>query len=53
MSVSGLAAFGREQAQWFFGRDELISNLTTRLDARLRTGGVQVVVAPSRAAPPR
>jgi WD40 repeat protein len=45
----GLASFGREQAQWFFGRDELTSDLITRLDARLSTGGVQVVVAPSGA----
>ena len=45
----GLASFGREQAQWFFGRDELTSDLITHLDARLSTGGVQVVVAPSGA----
>jgi hypothetical protein len=45
----GLASFSREQAKWFFGRDELTSDLITRLDARLSTGGVQVVVAPSGA----
>src|SRR6266568_2765170 len=45
----GLAAFGPEQARWFFGRDELIAELTTRLDQRLHTGGVQVVLAPSGA----
>ncbi|MGB6162181.1 MAG: WD40 repeat domain-containing protein, partial [Pseudonocardiaceae bacterium] len=45
----GLASFGREQARWFFGRDELTAELTARLDARLPTGGVQVVVAPSGA----
>ncbi len=45
----GLASFGREQARWFFGRDELTSELIARLDARLRAGGVQVVVAPSGA----
>ncbi len=45
----GLASFGREQARWFFGRDELTAELVARLDARLRTGGVQVVVAPSGA----
>ena len=45
----GLAAFGREQARWFFGRDTLTAELITRLDARLRVGGVQVVVAPSGA----
>ena len=45
----GLAAFGREQARWFFGRDQLTAEFITRLDARLRAGGVQVVVAPSGA----
>ena len=44
-----MASFSREQAKWFFGRDELTSDLITRLDARLSTGGVQVVVAPSGA----
>ena len=44
-----MASFGREQARWFFGRDELTSELIARLDERLRTGGVQVVVAPSGA----
>jgi hypothetical protein len=32
-----------------FGRDELTAELVARLDARLRTGGVQLVVAPSGA----
>ncbi|MGH3829172.1 MAG: NACHT and WD repeat domain-containing protein [Pseudonocardiaceae bacterium] len=45
----GLASFGREQARWFFGRDELTAELVGRLDVRLRSGGVQVVVAPSGA----
>ncbi|MGH3887531.1 MAG: NACHT and WD repeat domain-containing protein, partial [Pseudonocardiaceae bacterium] len=45
----GLASFGRELARWFFGRDQMTAELTARLDARLRTGGVQVVVAPSGA----
>ncbi len=45
----GLAAFGREQARWFFGRDQLTAGLIARLDERLRAGGVQVVVAPSGA----
>ncbi|MFE2846365.1 hypothetical protein ACFXKS_22885 [Streptomyces scopuliridis] len=45
----GLAAFEQQHAQWFFGRDELVSELTTRLDQRLRTGGMQMVVAPSGA----
>ena len=45
----GLASFERTQARWFFGRDQLTAKVITRLDARLRTGGVQVVVAPSGA----
>ncbi|MCS7476841.1 hypothetical protein ACFFQW_01065 [Umezawaea endophytica] len=45
----GLAAFGPEQAEWFFGRDGLVADLTARLDRRLVEGGVQVVVAPSGA----
>lgn len=45
----GLASFGREQAQWFFGRDQLTAELIARLDERSRAGGVQVVVAPSGA----
>ncbi|MGH3770591.1 MAG: hypothetical protein ACRDRW_04205, partial [Pseudonocardiaceae bacterium] len=45
----GLASFGRAQARWFFGRDQLTAALITRLDARLRVGGMQVVVAPSGA----
>ncbi|MGH3852086.1 MAG: AAA family ATPase [Pseudonocardiaceae bacterium] len=45
----GLVSFGRAQAGWFFGRDELTAELVVRLDARQRTGGVQMVVAPSGA----
>jgi hypothetical protein len=45
----GLASFGREQTRWFFGRDQLTATLIARLDDQLRTGGVQVVVAPSGA----
>ncbi len=45
----GLAAFEPEQAAWFFGRDALVAELVAALDRRLRTGGVQVVVAPSGA----
>ncbi|SFR03266.1 WD40 repeat [Lentzea waywayandensis] len=45
----GLTAFEPEQAAWFFGRDTLVAELITALDRRLRTGGVQVVVAPSGA----
>ncbi|MGB8200937.1 MAG: WD40 repeat domain-containing protein [Pseudonocardiaceae bacterium] len=45
----GLASFSRGQAQWFFGRDQLTAKLIAHLDDRLRTGGVQVVVATSGA----
>ncbi|MBB5956009.1 WD40 repeat protein [Saccharothrix tamanrassetensis] len=45
----GLAAFEPEQARWFFGRDALVADLLSRLDRRLTTGGLQVVVAPSGA----
>ena len=45
----GLASFGREQVRWFFGRDQLTSELIARLDERLRAGGMQVVVASSGA----
>jgi hypothetical protein len=45
----GLVAFEREQARWFFGRDQLTAELISRLDAQLRAGGMQVVVAPSGA----
>ncbi|MGH3924643.1 MAG: hypothetical protein ACRDTT_17580, partial [Pseudonocardiaceae bacterium] len=45
----GLAAFGREQSRWFFGREQSTAELIARLDGRLRTGGVQMVVAPSGA----
>jgi WD40 repeat protein/transcriptional regulator with XRE-family HTH domain len=45
----GLAAFNEDQARWFFGRDQLTSELIARLGTRLRKGGVQVVVAPSGA----
>ncbi|MFC6081757.1 nSTAND1 domain-containing NTPase [Sphaerisporangium aureirubrum] len=45
----GLAAFGPDQARWFFGRDGLIADLVARLDRRLGDGGIQMVVAPSGA----
>ncbi|MFD7626960.1 hypothetical protein ACFV7Q_13165 [Streptomyces sp. NPDC059851] len=45
----GLAAFGAEQAQWFFGRDALVAKLLVRMDAGLAEGGALVVVAPSGA----
>jgi hypothetical protein len=45
----GLAAFGEEQARWFFGRDAVVADLLVRLDDRLRSGGALAVVAPSGA----
>ncbi|MBF8190207.1 hypothetical protein ITP53_31675 [Nonomuraea sp. K274] len=45
----GLAAFGREQARWFFGRDKPVADLIGALDRRARTGGLQMVIAPSGA----
>jgi WD40 repeat protein len=45
----GLVRFGRDQARWFFGRDALIAELIENLDRRLRTGGIQMIVAPSGA----
>jgi hypothetical protein len=45
-----MEAFRPEDAEWFFGRDRLIAELTSRLDQRLRRGGGPlVVVAPSGA----
>ncbi|MGH3896867.1 MAG: helix-turn-helix domain-containing protein [Pseudonocardiaceae bacterium] len=45
----GLAAFTEDQSRWFYGRDQLTTALIGRLGARLRKGGVQVVMAPSGA----
>ncbi|MEV8509891.1 hypothetical protein AB0368_34405 [Actinoplanes sp. NPDC051475] len=45
----GLAPFDAEFHRWFFGRDRLVATLLDRLDGRTRTGGLQVVIAPSGA----
>ncbi|MGW0171815.1 nSTAND1 domain-containing NTPase [Streptomyces sp. NPDC003343] len=45
----GLAAFGEDQALWFFGRDAVTAQLLVRLDERLRNGGALALVAPSGA----
>ncbi|MEV4379516.1 NACHT and WD repeat domain-containing protein [Streptosporangium sp. NPDC049644] len=45
----GLAAFTPDRAEWFFGRDYLIADLIGRMDLRLRTGGLQIVIGPSGA----
>ncbi|GAA3447209.1 caspase, EACC1-associated type [Planomonospora venezuelensis] len=43
----GLAAFGPEDADLFFGRDELTRSLLERVTRRFRTGGPLVVTGPS------
>ncbi|MEU7863077.1 AAA family ATPase [Nonomuraea sp. NPDC049141] len=45
----GLTAFGPNQAQWFFGRDRLISELAETLTERMDRTGPLVVVGPSGA----
>ena len=45
----GLAAFTGEQAEWFFGRDELTAALLSRMDAALAGSGPVMVVAASGA----
>jgi WD40 repeat protein len=45
----GLAAFGPEQARWFFGRDRLIAELVDRTAATAECGGMLAVVAVSGA----
>jgi WD40 repeat protein len=45
----GLAAFGEDQARWFFGRDAVTAELLVRLGERLSTGGALALVAPSGA----
>ena len=45
----GLAAFTREQAEWFFGRERLKADLVGRLDAAVADGGPVMVVAASGA----
>ena len=44
----GLAAFTAEQARWFFGRAQLIAEVTSRIDSSLGEGPL-VMVAPSGA----
>jgi transcriptional regulator with XRE-family HTH domain len=45
----GLAAFGPEEARWFFGRTEVITDLVCRLDQHGDGCGPLAVVAPSGA----
>ncbi|MBV9161886.1 MAG: helix-turn-helix domain-containing protein [Pseudonocardiales bacterium] len=45
----GLAAFGPDEARWFFGRAQITADLVHRLDERLGEGGPLAVVAPSGA----
>ena len=48
-TIGHLASFEAAEARWFFGRDALTAELLERLDQRSRSGGLQVVVAPSGA----
>lgn len=43
----GLASFGAEQAEWFFGREELLGQLISRLAGRLYSGDPVIVVGPT------
>ena len=45
----GLAAFTVEQAEWFFGRDQLTSDLLGRLNDQIGEGGPVMVVGASGA----
>jgi WD40 repeat protein len=45
----GLAAFGPEDARWFFGRDALLAELTGLLSAQPSCQGPVLLVAPSGA----
>lgn len=45
----GLLAFEEDQTQWFFGREQLIAEMVSRLDDQLHTGGALVVAAASGA----
>jgi WD40 repeat protein/energy-coupling factor transporter ATP-binding protein EcfA2 len=43
----GLAAFGPEQAQWFFGREQAIAHLCEEMAERLHRGGLLMVIGAS------
>jgi WD40 repeat protein len=45
----GLEPFGLEQADWYFGRERLIADLTIRLDGSVADRTPLVIVAPSGA----
>lgn len=45
----GLEPFGLEQADWYFGREKLIADLTIRLDGSVADRTPLVIVAPSGA----
>ncbi|MCC3777848.1 helix-turn-helix domain-containing protein [Streptomyces sp. UNOB3_S3] len=45
----GLSPFGAEDARWFFGRDEAVAGVVSRLTERLRAPGPLMVMAPSGA----
>ncbi len=43
----GLEGYRTEDAEWFFGRDDAIETVVSRVQARSRHGGLIVVVGPS------
>ena len=45
----GLAPFGAQQQQWFYGRDQMVAAVCERLDARIREGGPLILIGPSGA----
>lgn len=45
----GLASFGAQFTQWFYGRDQVVATVCQRLDGRLRGGGPLMVIGPSGA----
>lgn len=45
----GLAPFGGQYKQWFYGRERMVHLVCERMDARLREGGPLVLIGPSGA----
>ncbi|MDF3149455.1 hypothetical protein PBV88_51890, partial [Streptomyces sp. T21Q-yed] len=45
----GLAPFGAQEKQWFYGRERMVHLVCERMDARVREGGPLVLIGPSGA----
>ncbi|MFF9817777.1 hypothetical protein [Streptomyces sp. NPDC014006] len=45
----GLAPFGAQHKQWFYGRERMVHLVCERMDARMREGGPLVLIGPSGA----